>query len=152
MLRNGIKRTKGNERMKKRSLIYILVVLVVAIGALTAVLISNGNASKEPNSSSQANNSPKNGSAQPADASPTTATEGAFECLPAKGDGPQTFECAWGLKADDGKVYELRTDDPNPLSSVAMGSRIRVTGTIIEVASDKYDIIGAIRIEKVEQL
>ncbi len=134
--------------MKKSSLLYILAGDVIVVGALAVVLITNSK-SKEP-SSSHANRSSKNSSSTSVDMSPST--EGTFECLQPKDDGPHTLECAWGLRTDDGKVYELHIDDPNPLISVATGSRIRVTGMITEAASTKYDTIGAIRVEKTEQL
>lgn len=133
---------------KKNKLLFVLGSLIVIAGLATAVLIASGSAS-EGTSSSRARSTSDSKSSQPAPASSTT--EGTFECLTHKGDGPQTLECGLGLRTDDGVMYALRSDDPAALGSVPMGKRIRVTGTVTEEAT-QYDTAGTIRVEKLEQL
>ncbi len=76
--------------------------------------------------------------------------EGEVVCLPHKGDGPTTLECAYGLKTDVGEHYAL------DLAALTMpegtmpetGDRISAGGTVtpIEMLSSdhwqKYDIEG----------
>lgn len=76
-------------------------------------------------------------------------------CLPHKNQsGPQTMECAYGLKADGGVYYALSDKDPmyKNLSSVAMNKNVEVTGSIKLNSDTKYDTIGTIYITSIKQL
>ena len=75
---------------------------------------------------------------------------GQFDCLPhANKTGPQTLECAFGLKTDSGEYYSLDLNQlPQPHPEFAAGERFTATGTVTPIAnlsSDhwrKYDIQG----------
>lgn len=128
--------------MSKKTIVLLLVVIVAA-GVLTTLVLrapsdSSSGASNTSNDDSVNINSTK---------------EGTFECLKAdtENEGPQTLECAFGLRADDGAVYALRSDDSSDLGGIATGARIRVTGAITEEAT-RYGTAGTIRVSAVEQL
>ncbi len=82
-----------------------------------------------------------------------TTLTGKITCLPHKGDGPHTMECAFGLVTTDGNHYALQN-----LWEVAPGItdtevRVRVTGTVsTPAANEKYDIIGVMKVTKVEKI
>ncbi len=80
----------------------------------------------------------------------TVVVEGTITCLPHKGDGPQTMECAFGLQAVTGEYYGLSN-----LWSVApditdTNVEVEVRGEFIRPASnEKYDIVGYIDVQSV---
>jgi hypothetical protein len=83
---------------------------------------------------------------------------GTVVCLPHKGDGPHTKECAIGLKTDAGEHYALdfmlmsQTMDP-----VQTGDRLSANGVIIPVemlkddSRTKYDIAGLFSVTDVPE-
>lgn len=74
---------------------------------------------------------------------------GTLTCLPHKGDGPHTLECAYGLKADDGNHYALKNlfTEPGPWP-LDIGDRVRVTGTLDDPErNEKYDIVGVMEVQ-----
>lgn len=84
--------------------------------------------------------------------------EGVSACLPKKGDGPQTMECALGLVTDDGVYYAL---DLEPLADDAVISpegRVRVEGTFVPVEHlsaeywQRYNIEGIVRVTSMTEL
>jgi hypothetical protein len=75
---------------------------------------------------------------------------GQISCLPKIGPGPQTLECAIGLKATDGKYYELKNLyklDPQYKFSQD-GLQVNVSGILSreEISVKKYDVAGVIDI------
>ena len=84
---------------------------------------------------------------------------GEIACLPKKGNGPQTMECAIGLLADDGSYYSLinmSKVDPDYKFSVG-GLKVAVEGmftsnnkTSPEV--NRYDTVGSISVIKISQI
>lgn len=84
------------------------------------------------------------------------ALEGTYVCLPHRDTGgPQTLECALGLRADDGRHYALRNSGATAERAQAVtptGVRVRVTGTVVPVealSSDqwrKYDVVGVVEV------
>lgn len=94
---------------------------------------------------------PSDGSGTP----PPTATPGPITiigeitCLPHRGDGPTTLECAFGLAGDDGKNYGLRDIPQERFVSgeINVGKRVRVIGTVRPPeANERYDIAGIIAV------
>jgi hypothetical protein len=85
---------------------------------------------------------------------------GTHVCLPhADTDGPQTLECALGMKTDTGEHYALDLQFlPQPHPDLSTGERFSATGLItpIEMLSSdhwrKYDVEGIMSIESVEML
>ncbi len=68
----------------------------------------------------------------PVDEAGEIVVHGEMVCLPHKNtDGPQTLECAFGLKGTNGHYYALRDSDPTykNISNVQMGIEVEVTGT-----------------------
>lgn len=79
---------------------------------------------------------------------------GTVVCLPKKGPGPHTLECAYGLRAENGQHYGLSNlftgQWPWPLDT---GDRARITGTLrAPEANTSYDIVGTIEVESSEAL
>jgi hypothetical protein len=70
---------------------------------------------------------------------------GKIVCLPHKGTGPTTMECAYGLQTADGKYYGL-----NHLWDVAPDLNVtqvaaQIVGTLTAPpASETYDVVGVI--------
>jgi hypothetical protein len=77
---------------------------------------------------------------------------GVWECLPHKGDGPHTMECAFGIKEEGtNKHYAVSTElmSTYPVD-YATGARVRVEGVMVQKnqlnsnAWNTYDIVGII--------
>jgi hypothetical protein len=86
-----------------------------------------------------------------------TSFTGEFVCLPHKNtDGPQTMECAFGLKADDGNYFALDFSTSTDPMNQPMNTPITVKGPVtpIEAISSNlgqiYNIRGIIRVEAIE--
>jgi hypothetical protein len=90
--------------------------------------------------------------------STTVSVDGVSACLPHRGDGPHTMECALGLKIDESTYYALDTRQLNSdsLLGVEAATQIHVTGlyTPIEMLSSnqwqKYAIKGIISADSVK--
>lgn len=81
--------------------------------------------------------------------------EGEIVCLPHKDtDGPQTLECAYGVKLDDGTYYAVADSDPNytNIDGLPVSKRARLTGTFEEKTSEQYQSVGVLTITKAEAL
>lgn len=80
---------------------------------------------------------------------------GDIVCLPKKGDGPQTMECAYGLHDSDGRNFGLKNlfrFDPD--NHFTVGERIEVTGEFSPEAvygpgNSQYDVVGMIDLTSV---
>lgn len=89
------------------------------------------------------------------------AVRGEITCLPKRATGPQTLECAIGLKADDnGGFYALKNlfgHDPNYYALSQTGARLEVIGSVTQEEmhgpdGNPYDIVGVITITSIQQL
>lgn len=88
-----------------------------------------------------------------------TTFTGTSTCLPHKDTtGPQTLECAFGLKGDDGLYYALDTNALAPESvapAQSTDNTIVVTGTLVPVNTlnsdqwQKYNIVGIIQVKSI---
>ena len=96
----------------------------------------------------------------PIETTKTMSITGEYTCLPHKNtSGPQTLECALGIKGNDGNYYSLDTNQIGMESviSIPTGSTIQVDGTFTPVealSSDhwqKYNIRGIITVTSLEQ-
>lgn len=78
--------------------------------------------------------------------------KGTLECLPKSGDGPQTMECAFGLKDENGRFYGLNDPEWKFLINPAMNTKVTVTGKLKDKnPGDKYNTIGTIEITNLEK-
>lgn len=65
---------------------------------------------------------------------------GEVACLPHRGDGPHTDECAIGLKDSDGYFYALKNT-----TIIETGKKIEVAGVLTPATGrETYDIAGTI--------
>lgn len=84
---------------------------------------------------------------------------GEITCLPKKGTGKQSLECAFGLKALDGHYYGLKNLfklDPEYKFSVG-GLRVEVSGTFKPEEmkgpdGNKYDVVGIIDVISIKKV
>lgn len=78
---------------------------------------------------------------------------GEIVCLPhKKQSGPQTMECAYGLKSDQGQYYALSDKDPQykNISKAPMNKSVEVTGSISLSSDSNYDTIGTIFVSSIK--
>jgi hypothetical protein len=90
----------------------------------------------------------------PQDGPEEISITGTIVCLPKKGPGPHTLECAYGLRADSGAHYGLSNlftgPWPWPLDT---GDRARITGELSEPeANTSYDVVGVIEVSNSQAL
>lgn len=76
---------------------------------------------------------------------------GEFICLPHRDQsGPQTMECAFGLKTPEGMYYALRDSDPTKnISGVSTGKKVTVTGIFEPQKDTKYPTEGFIVVQEI---
>ena len=88
-----------------------------------------------------------------ADASPQEIyITGTITCLPHRDqEGPQTLECAYGLKTDDGIYYALSDSDPDygNLTKAGTGDRVVINGIFRPSDKGNYQSAGEITIENI---
>lgn len=84
----------------------------------------------------------------------TRTLEGTAVCLPHKNtDGPQTLECAIGIKTTAGVYYGVSGDKENQLGTLTgSDTKVRITGQIEKATDTKYDISELISVKKIEIL
>lgn len=133
----------------------VATVIGLAIIGIVVFLLawSNGAFNNMPAARTNANTNvvTSTGAVVPAQATLT----GQYGCLDHKDkSGPQTMECAIGLKTADGKAYALDLSAlPLSQATSATGTTITVTGllTPIEMISSaqwqKYDVQGIMKVE-----
>lgn len=123
--------------------IFVIAGAVVALGAAAFLLFFNA--------SSEAILD------QDMSAAPRTMTlSGTYECLPHKDtSGPQTMECAFGLRADDGKYYAVDFgSSADSMDRFQSGARITAEGFFVakELLStdhwQKYNMEGIFTVER----
>ena len=96
---------------------------------------------------------------------PTQITEGpitdrgVITCIPKIGTGPQTMECALGLKNTEGVYYGLRylSDHDENFALVSPDIEVEITGTLVADEmfgpdGNRYDTVGTIEIETISQM
>ena len=84
---------------------------------------------------------------------------GEITCLPKKGTGPQTMECAIGLRGLDGRHYGLKNLfklDPEYKFSAA-GLRVEVSGSFNPEEmqgpdGNTYDVVGIIDVTSIREV
>lgn len=80
------------------------------------------------------------------------AIAGSVVCLPHRNpNGPQTMECAYGLKDAQGRYFGLSGSDPQhkDISTVGMNTPVLVRGTFSVSSSTQYPTIGIIQVKSI---
>lgn len=93
-----------------------------------------------------------------APSSESLTISGEIACLPKKGSGPHTMECAIGVKSSDNKYYGLKNldkHDPEHTFS-STGQHVKVTGTfqageVSGIGSGTYDAVGTIDVTDIKE-
>lgn len=131
--------------MNKKLIIIVVALVLIASGGVAYVMNRNSSGSSQGNAAQQPEAESGNGE-------PVTVT-GTFTCLPHKQtDGPQTLECAFGLRTEDGTYYALRdsSTDYSLLGGVATDEKITVTGTLSDNPQTIYQDRGIITVTSVD--
>lgn len=79
---------------------------------------------------------------------------GTVTCLPHKDTkGPQTLECAFGIKADDGKYYGVYDPTMQYVTTLSNGKKVTIKGNLdtSAVSKSQYPIEGAITVTTLTQ-
>lgn len=124
----------------------VISVLIFAALLIALLAIAIANQASAPNSSDTPGITTGN--------TPITAT-GEIVCLPHKNtEGPQTLECAYGMKTDGGIYYALvdPTSDYSFIGSVGGGQHVKVTGILKTSVNSKYQDVGRLEITSLEKL
>lgn len=77
---------------------------------------------------------------------------GVMVCLPHKNtEGPQTEECAFGLRSDSGQYFALNDTDPTykNVSGAVMNVPVEVRGTFALRSGSNYQDVGVILVTKI---
>ncbi|MET1033077.1 MAG: hypothetical protein ABWX94_01115 [Candidatus Saccharimonadales bacterium] len=134
MSKNFYSRVKS----RKGILFALLLVVVVVVVGIVSVVRAPGSDDKTPANDQR------------------ITRVGRVVCLPHKNsDGPQTLECAMGLKAEDGKHYALKDEDSPAGESLINGvfnKHVEVSGLFNSSNETIYDIAGTITIVKLKVL
>lgn len=144
-----------------KNVMYLGAGVLVLVAILAAIISSDSSQLQLENVESSplvVSNSPRpegSAAASPV-ASPVVSGEpitvrGTMVCLPHKNtDGPQTLECAYGLKTEAGN-YGLRDSDPTykNIMGLPMGEEVEITGVFEAKTDAKYDSLGVIEIRGV---
>jgi|SRR3989344_1427780 len=80
---------------------------------------------------------------------------GVMVCLPHNDtSGPQTMECAFGLKDETGRYFALKDTDPEHknISGVPANERIEIEGDFKLQLGSKYQDIGVIEVTKITKV
>ena len=84
--------------------------------------------------------------------------QGTITCLPHRGTGPSTLECAYGLKTPNGDYYGLDAGAlaPNTVTTYNVGTPVILQGTLVmnsdmpQAAWSQYDIKGVIALTSID--
>jgi hypothetical protein len=78
---------------------------------------------------------------------------GEVVCLPHKDQtGPQTLECAFGIKEENGPYYGISDPQMKYVPSLPTGKKVVITGMLRNNQNDpsnKYDTVGVIEVSSV---
>ena len=129
--------------MKNKALIPILIVVFAAAGFFVWDFLPR------PDNQAAENQLP----AETIQEGQNITVRGTIVCLPHKNsDGPQTLECAYGLKADN-KYYGLADLEVGAWETYKIDQSVEVTGRFAKAGEEeKYNIIGTISVETIVSL
>ena len=115
----------------------IIAALVVLTGLIT-IYVTQGSTTNN-NTNSQIEPGP-------------VTVQGTIVCLPHKGSGPHTAECAFGLHGQDGNFYALTRLNQDQLinGDFAVQTKVEVGGHLSSPPENStYDIVGTIEIQNI---
>lgn len=160
--------TDSPKRKAGKQLIFALILLAIAIAGylITSQYTPKADQNVMPTSTENVSSTVTSSTTiSPKEALPETpaantpaagqvAIEGTFVCLPHKDtSGPQTLECALGMKGNDGGYYAIggkSASVESKLGNIPNDARIRVSGTLVPYLAIqdssllKYGIVGLI--------
>lgn len=126
--------------------------LVVVAGFLFIGLVIYFRPGADPNSSVSIR--PEEMTPTPVITGQAITMSGEMVCLPHRDQsGPQTMECAYGLKTPEGVYYALRDSDPTykNISGLPTGTTVTITGIFHAQEDTKYPTEGVIEIQTVSK-
>lgn len=142
---------------------WIIAAFLISVLGLSVLLLRNN--STNPPTDSVIENSPTTSpilNINPNDPPREQTIEGEYVCLPHKdSDGPQTLECAFGIRLNDNSYVAL--DMGNLLhtdinAKLQIGSRIKVSGLYVPIEQintdmwQKYPLKGIMKVNTIENI
>ncbi len=130
---------KSSSQLKRRNII-LAIIAVIVIGAVCGAALFLQPAADSPQTKAPADGAIK--------------ISGTVMCLPHKDtSGPQTLECAYGLKDDSGRYYGLKDSDPTykNISGVPVNTHVTVSGTFSKKSDTKYPTVGIIEVTSIAE-
>jgi hypothetical protein len=124
-----------NKSQRRNGLIILASIVVILLTAVVVVAIQSKSSVKAPSTDGS-----------------EIVVKGTAVCLPHKNtDGPQTMECALGIKDEKGQHYALSDTDPSykNVSNMPTGEMVEVKGTLEKGNGDKYDTVGTLKVTSV---
>ncbi len=134
----------------KKLYILIIAAVIIILGALAISLLQSPTGTPLPGT---------NPGDIPQPIAATTTLRGMFICLPHRDtSGPQTLECALGLKDNDGNYYAIDASAVSSTSNMPMNTEFRVTGLLVPIEAisndqmQKYNIKGIMKVSSLEEV
>ena len=130
----------------KKSILPLLAVVVLLVLAIATLFILRYHKPSSPPP------------AAPSTSAPSPVSEGNFaikgqlDCLPPKDTTkPVTMECAYGFRDQENRYYILEGLSQEALmeAEFAPGNQVTITGEIIQSDSEKFAIVGTIKIASI---
>jgi hypothetical protein len=140
-----------NSNSRSKIILAIIVIVIIVLGALLLMTSPSKAPVSEPAANTEGTLTGQ--VVSPGENEPTSkraSLSGTFVCLPHKDKtGPQTAECAFGMKASDGSYYALDFNmSSQPIPTMKVGDKFEASGllTPLEALSSDhmriYDIKG----------
>ncbi|MFN3188527.1 MAG: hypothetical protein ACK42D_03255 [Candidatus Paceibacteria bacterium] len=136
--------------MNKKNIILGVLVILLISGVAYAFLSVDRTSFNSDINQPQASDRPEEG--------PITE-QGIITCIPKIGDGPQTMECALGLRNSDGTYFGLRhlSDNDEDFSLVSPEITVEVSGMLVHEDmygpdGNRYDTVGIIEIMTISEI
>ncbi len=144
----------NNKGIVSTTMLAVIVLVLVLVGAGTYFLLNKDGAS--PSGNPIATSTPITPTPPPGTSAPINIT-GEITCLPKKGSGPQTLECAIGLKGNNGLYYGLKNLSLYPNFAISTGTMVEVSGNFMAEemfgpGNSRYDIAGTIDITSIKEV
>lgn len=138
--------------MKKKLILGIMIVTLIGATAFWFLQSNSNSSSIQSGSPDSQVDEPENAQDLPLSTEEVTV-RGEVICLPHKDtSGPQTLECAIGIRDDKGVNYALRADDPSQTGSLT-GKKVQVTGRLQEAEpTSRYNTAGTLHVLAIKQL
>lgn len=145
--------------------VIITIIVLIALGwwitTMNNTPVDSGSTISSSTPSTATSTTPSTSTSTPATSTPSTSgvpasITGEFTCLPHRNtSGPQTMECAFGLKDAQGNYYALNFNDQLSVPNYQNGEKYVVKGKFVSFdkmdkrTAEIYNVMGLIQVESV---